>query len=104
MENESRRSSAGREDDDLPTTIDIKAQRKLRARRETNRSIWFAMGMFGLVGWAVAIPTILGVALGVWIDRHLPSRFSWTLMFLFVGVVLGSLNAWFWIKRERDDL
>ena len=60
--------------------------------------------MFGLVGWSVALPTVLFIALGAWIDSRFPSRHSWTLMLLFVGVVIGCLNAWFWIKREsRDD-
>jgi ATP synthase protein I len=56
--------------------------------------------MFGLVGWAVALPTVAGVALGVWLDHRFPSRASWTLTFLLVGVLLGSLNAWFWVQRE----
>ncbi|MDJ0774758.1 MAG: AtpZ/AtpI family protein [Mastigocoleus sp. MO_167.B18] len=38
-------------------------------------------------------------------DSHFPSPYSWTLMLLFVGVVLGCMNAWYWIERERcsDD-
>jgi ATP synthase protein I len=60
--------------------------------------------MFGLVGWSVAIPTLLGVTLGIWIDLKWPSRYSWTLMFLIIGVLLGCLNAWFWLSRERKIL
>jgi ATP synthase protein I len=80
-----------------------KSARKLRARREGNHSIWFGLGMSGLVGWSVAIPTLLGIALGIWIDTRFPSRYSWTLMLLFVGVILGSLNAWYWMRRERQE-
>ncbi len=84
--------------------IGQKEARKLKARREEERNAWFWLGMFGLVGWAVAIPTVLGVALGVWIDTKWPSQYAWTLMFLLIGVVLGCFNAWYWIKREsRDD-
>jgi ATP synthase protein I len=84
----------------FPETIGAKEARKLRARHEQKRSVWFGMGMFGLVGWSVAVPTLLGVALGIWIDRHWPSRFSWTLMLLFIGAVCGCLQAWYWVKRE----
>jgi ATP synthase protein I len=56
--------------------------------------------MFGIVGWSVAIPTLLGVALGVWLDIVLPTPFSWTLTLLFTGIVAGCLNAWYWVKRE----
>jgi ATP synthase protein I len=62
------------------------------------------MGMFGLVGWSVAIPTLAGIALGVWVDTRWPGPYSWTLMLLVIGVGLGCLNAWYWIKREsRHD-
>lgn len=80
--------------------VDHKARRRLRARRERDRGVWFGLGMFGLVGWAVAIPTLAGIALGVWLDGRLDNEVSWTLTFLFVGVLLGCLNAWFWVRRE----
>lgn len=63
--------------------------------------MWFGLGMFGLVGWSVSIPTVVGVALGVWIDYKWPSQYSWTLMLLVIGIVIGCLNAWFWVSRER---
>jgi ATP synthase protein I len=81
-----------------------KAARRERAKREGDRSIWFSLGLFGLVGWAVAIPTLLGLALGIWLDSRWPGRVSWTLTFLFAGIVLGCANAWHWVKQEsRDD-
>lgn len=72
----------------------------MKGRREKDRSIWFGLGMFGLIGWSVAIPTLIGVAVGIWIDNTWSSRFSWTLMLLFIGVILGCVNAWYWVKRE----
>ncbi|BCX82630.1 ATP synthase protein I [Methylomarinovum caldicuralii] len=85
--------------------VDKKVRRRLKAEREGRRGLWFGLGMFGLVGWAVALPTLLGIALGWWLDRRFPGPPSWTLTFLFVGVALGCYNAWKWIKREsrRDD-
>jgi ATP synthase protein I len=56
--------------------------------------------MFGLVGWSVAIPTLIGIVLGIWIDSAWPSQYSWTLMGLIMGVIVGCLNAWYWVKRE----
>jgi ATP synthase protein I len=77
-----------------------KENRKIRGRREKDRGVWYGLGMFGLVGWAVAIPTLLGLGVGIWIDSRWPGRHSWTLMGLVIGVVLGCLNAWFWVKQE----
>jgi ATP synthase protein I len=85
---------------ELSEKIETKEQRKMRARKEGDRGVWFGLGMFGLVGWSVAIPTLIFIAVGVWIDRTYPSRFSWTLMLLFIGVIVGCLNAWYWVKRE----
>jgi ATP synthase protein I len=84
--------------------IGRKAERKMKARERHHGGLLFGLGMFGLVGWAVAVPTILGIALGVWLDTRFPSDISWTLTFLFLGVVLGCLNAWYWVKKEsRHD-
>lgn len=89
---------------EVADAVGRKVERKLRARRAGRRGLWFGLGMFGLVGWAVALPTVAGVALGLWLDARVPSRVSWTLSLLLAGVVLGSLHAWYWIEREsRDD-
>jgi len=88
---------------EVADAVGRKAERKLRARREGRRGVWFGLGMFGLVGWAVALPTVAGVALGLWLDARFPSRASWTLTLLLLGAVLGSLNAWYWVKRESHD-
>ena len=88
----------------LPEEVGVKERRKIKARRERDRGVWFGFGMFGMVGWAVAIPTLIGVAIGVWIDKTWPGPYSWTLMGLFIGIVIGCLNAWYWVKREsRHD-
>jgi ATP synthase protein I len=76
-------------------------QRKLIARGRQDRSVWQGLGMMGMVGWSVAVPALIGVALGVWIDAHSRSGYSWTLMLLLAGVILGCINAWHWVKKER---
>lgn len=89
---------------DLEREVAAKQERKVQARRKGERSTWFGLGMFGLVGWSVAVPALIGVAIGLWIDERWPSRFSWTLMLLVLGVAVGCLNAWWWVQREsRED-
>lgn len=80
-------------------TVGRKAARRIRARRERD-NVWFWLGMLGLVGWSVAIPTVLGVALGLWLDRVQPVGFSWTISMMIVGLTIGLLNAWYWISHE----
>ena len=85
------------------TKIDRAARRRLKAQREKNKNIWYGMGMFGLVGWSVAIPTVLGASLGIWIDRHFQGPYSWTLMLLVAGLLVGCSNAWYWVKQPGKD-
>ncbi len=85
---------------ELGEIVGRKAERKLRARREKPLGLWYGLGMFGLVGWSVVIPTLIGIAVGAWLDRTWHSRISWTITGLSIGVALGSLNAWFWVQKE----
>jgi len=77
---------------------------KRKALRHKDETVWFGLGMFGIVGWAVAIPTLIGVALGLWIDRTWPSQYSWALMFLIAGVLVGCINAAYWVRRVRSRI
>jgi ATP synthase protein I len=79
-----------------------KADRKLVAERRRGQSVLFGLGMLGLVGWSVAVPTLLGIAIGVWLDRSFPGQASWTLTFLLLGVGLGCVNAWYWVQRQNN--
>lgn len=89
---------------DFGRRIDDKARRKLKARRHASRTVFHGLGMMGLIGWSVVIPTILGTALGIWLDKRLPGRHSWTLMLLLIGLFLGCLNAWHWVAKEDREI
>ncbi len=86
----------------LSKVVATKQQRRLRARGQPERTIWFGLGMFGLIGWSIAIPMLIGVAVGLWVDHRWPSGYSWTLMFMLAGVGMGCANAWRWVHRESE--
>ena len=87
--------------------VGAKAARKLKARRHAAQGVWFGLGMMGLIGWSVAVPTLLGAALGIWLDKHHSGDHSWTLALLVAGLAIGCLNAWHWVAKEdkaiRDE-
>lgn len=89
---------------DLPGKIGSRESRKLRARNREKNSLWLGFGMFGVVGWSVAIPTLLGAALGYWLDKHYPAHRSYTLILLIAGLSAGCLNAWFWLAKEKKAI
>lgn len=76
------------------------ASRKLTARRNAAPGLWFGLGMMGLVGWSIVVPTLLGAAIGLWLDRSYPGARSWTLALLVAGLTLGCFNAWHWVSKE----
>jgi len=88
----------------LGQEVGAKAARKLKARRHPTAGVWFGLGMMGLIGWSVAIPTLLGAALGLWLDRHYPGGRSWTLALLVAGLAIGCWNAWHWVSKEEEEM
>jgi ATP synthase protein I len=84
--------------------VGAKAARKLKARRNSAQGVWFGLGMMGLIGWSVVVPTLLGTALGIWLDRHHPGKHAWTLALLAAGLAIGCLNAWHWVAKEDKEI
>ncbi|MEO6594243.1 MAG: AtpZ/AtpI family protein [Planctomycetota bacterium] len=83
-----------------------KVARKLEAQ-QSPAHVWFGLGMMGLIGWSVVVPTLLGAGIGVWLDHGSAGAFSWTLALLLAGLMLGCMNAWHWVAKEdkamRED-
>ena len=80
--------------------VGAKATRKLKARRDSTRGVWFGLGMMGLIGWSVVVPTLLGAALGYWLDTYHPGKHAWTLALMMAGLGIGCLNAWRWVDQQ----
>ena len=84
--------------------VGAKAARKLKARRNSTQGVWLGLGMMGLIGWSVVVPTLLGAALGIWLDNRHPGSHSWTLMLLVIGLIIGCWNAWHWVAKEDEEM
>lgn len=84
--------------------IGEKAIRKLNAQSNGKNGVWYGIGMFGMIGWSVVVPTLAGAALGIWLDEHEPQSFSWTLTLLMLGLLAGCLMAWFWVTSEDKKM
>lgn len=88
----------------LSRAIGAKATRKLKARRNSSPGVWYGLGMMGLIGWSIAIPTLLGAALGLYLDKHHAGGRSWTLALLVAGLTIGCINAWQWVAKESNAM
>ena len=92
-----------KEDQFFSDEVTKKEKRKLKALNDKN-GVWFGFGMMGMVGWSVAVPSLLGAALGIWLDNKYPQSFSWTLTCLITGLVIGSVIAWYWVDKEDKEM
>ncbi|MFP4362467.1 MAG: AtpZ/AtpI family protein [Spirochaetia bacterium] len=90
-------------DKQFQQAVHRKAKQK-RMGRKRGKSPWFGFGMFGLVGWSVGIPTLLFLAIGIWMDSLFVTDLSWTLMLLTAGIMIGCLNAWYWVNKEQKEI
>jgi ATP synthase protein I len=102
--NEEQGANGSRDETTFSRQVGSQEARKLKARRETSRSVWFGLGMSGLIGWSVTVPTLIGVAIGIWVDKHYRKTYSWTLMLLLIGLTIGCLNAWHWVDSEYKEM
>ena len=83
-----RKASSRRPSRRFAEQVGAKAARKLKARRNSAQGVWFGLGMMGLIGWSVVVPTLLGAALGIWLDKHYPGS-----AFLDAGAAGGRARA-----------
>jgi ATP synthase protein I len=73
-------------------------QLQIRLGRNTH---WIGrLGLFGSIGWAIIVPTLLGMSVGLWVDTLYPGDFAWTSLLLPLGLFLGCVNAGYWFQQD----
>ena len=102
--NEDFKANVANQETAFSRQVGAQAARMLKARRSAPKSVWFGLAMSGLIGWTVSVPTLIGAALGLWVDKHYPTPYSWTLMLLLMGLIIGCLNAWRWVDTEYKEM
>jgi ATP synthase protein I len=88
----------------LSQQVGAQETRKLKSRRLSTLNVWSGFGMFGLIGWSIAGPTLLGALLGMWLDKLRPGTHSWTLALLVAGLSLGAMSAWHWVAKQDQAI
>lgn len=90
-------------EDASAAAIRRRAERMQQSRNERKYSPLSGLGVFGVIGWSVAIPTVAGAFLGMWLNRVAPQSFSWPIALILGGVVVGAMVAWKWIEKNQDQ-
>jgi predicted F0F1-ATPase subunit len=67
--------------------------------------VWRFVRSTGVMGLVLAVPTILGMATGMWIDTLWPGSRSWFSILAPVGFALGCVCAIFWsyVTQEQQQ-
>lgn len=90
-------------DDHSADAIRRRAERMQHARNEPGFSPLRGLGTFGMIGWAIAVPTVSGAFLGLWLNRVAPQDFSWPIALILGGATIGGMIAWNWVEKESSN-
>lgn len=88
-----------KETNELKKEINSQAKSLDRAKKEKS-SLLAQTVYLGTLGFMFILPVIIGAYLGVYLDTKLLGySFSWTVCLIFVGVFLGIMNVYLFLKR-----
>jgi len=73
-------------------------------KKRRNSTFNTEFGMIASLGGVIITPMFLGILGGSYLDDTYPQQFSWRLIFLFLGIVWGCINAYFWIAAEEKKI
>lgn len=84
--------------------IGKKSSRMIKSQKHPS-GVWFGLGMMGIIGWSVVVPTLLGAWIGTWLDnRHIGDGHTWTLPLVIGGLCIGFLNVLHWMTRQHQEI
>lgn len=81
---------------------DVERQVKQMKKADKERPTVLAQTIFlGTLGLVFVLPVVVGAYLGRWLDS-LAEGYSirWTLSLLFLGVIIGGMNAYLLIREK----
>lgn len=83
--------------EDVLAGVRRRVDRYRRWQREGEPSLARQFARVGVLGWLIVVPTLLGVALGRWLDRVFDSGVLFSGALLLLGLVLGCWSGWRWM-------
>ncbi len=73
----------------------IRERSTLLKRLRGKGVLWNYIATFGVIGWMIALPTVLGAYLGRYIDTRVGGEgISWTITFILLGLAVGVYSVW----------
>jgi ATP synthase protein I len=84
----------------LKTSVQKQAGR-IRKAEKARRTLLANTVYLGTLGLILVLPIVAGAYLGSWLDSRLPGySFSWTVTLIVLGVFVGAIDVYLFV-RER---
>lgn len=77
------------------------AERHTRGQCDPEPSLGSRLAQIGVLGWTIVVPTLIGLALGRWLDRLFGTRVFFSAPLLMIGAAFGLWSAWKWMHRQQ---
>jgi ATP synthase protein I len=85
--------------EELERRVEKQARRMERAEKE-RPTLLAQTAYIGVLGLLFVLPVIGGAYLGRWLDGFAEGySMRWTLSLIFLGVVIGAVNVYFFIRE-----
>jgi len=84
----------------LQTSVTKEALR-LKQAEQHKHSLLIYSSYIGALGMVLVLPIVAGAYLGRWLDSfEIGFSISWTVSLIFVGVIVGAVNAYYLIQGK----
>lgn len=83
--------------DDVVQNVQRRAAQRRRSQQEGEPTLARQFARIGVLGWLIVIPTLLGLALGRWLDGLLDTQLMFSGALLLAGLALGCWSGWRWM-------
>lgn len=78
----------------------IKERRSVEVQEGKESTAWEGVGQFGMVGWSITAPVLVGLFLGWVLDRLTGQHHLWVTTFFFIGLICGCVSTGYWLFTE----
>ena len=81
----------------------LKQLKQVKQIKEVTKHLWILwLSIQAAVG--IALPVLLGVGVGWWLDHHLNTSFPWiTVVLTAVGMFAGPVIIYRWVTRKVEQ-
>jgi ATP synthase protein I len=69
-------------------------RRDAERRSDPEPSLGARLGQIGVLGWAIVVPTLLGLFFGRWLDLSFGTGVFFSAPLLMIGAAIGFWFAW----------